>query len=389
MSSRNWRSILAAGGLTALVTAGMLFATWRYASPQEPRIPHHEAAQGAEREYQPGGASCDPKQLSTLPPEQASTERDHCAQVREDYRARQAELTQATRANDLAEGNLRLAHQQARIAFAQTIATVLAFVAAVLAAVFAGLAVYHSKRSADADNEALAEARAAAADARKEAAEQARRVTEQLRLTDQTMQFTAKSAYAMADTARDTRRFAAAMQTSADAAMKAADVAQRGVEQAAAKALTELRPYLFIGANAGEGEITRDTDLLLNLENAGRTPAIDVNISTRGKVLKRPVGKAQEVSLANEYVDRLAAVGPGDNVTLYYEMAQLSVEDFASIEGDEAALVIVIRIEYQFAVGGGDAYEASFIVGRDQLKYGHAHLLGEAERSYTADQKYS
>lgn len=136
----------------------MLATTW-FVSPQEPSVALHVAIQGPERDYQPGGTGCDPNQLNALLPEQGSAERDRCAQAHEDHRVQQAEITQAVRANDLAEGNLRLAAQQARIAFVQTLATVLAFIAAAVAAVFAGLAVYHSKRSADADNAALAETR--------------------------------------------------------------------------------------------------------------------------------------------------------------------------------------------------------------------------------------
>lgn len=274
MFSRDWRYFAALGGLATVLA---VWLTWWYALPQQPRISSYEASQGPERGYQPGGAACDPKRLNILPPKEAPAERDRCAQAREDHRVQQAELAQAARANDLAERNLRLAYEQARIAFTQTIATVLAFIAAGVAAVFAGLAVYHSKRSADADNDALAEARASAVDARKEAVEQAKRVTEQLRLTDQTMEFTAKSAYAMSDTARETRRFAAAMQTSAEAAKQSADAATSGAlaaQETAKVARATGRAYVFTGTSAIVREADGRLKVSVVMENAGTSPAL-------------------------------------------------------------------------------------------------------------------
>lgn len=171
--------------LTAILTASLTAWAWTYVSPRDPHFPAHQTDNGQEHNNWPGGPDCDPERLKALPAKQAPTERERCAVAAENNRKDQAALHQAVRANDLAEQNLALTAQQARSAFVQTIATVLAFGAAALAAVFAGFAAWHAKRSADADNAALAETRKAAAEAREDAVEQAKRFNRQIELSRQ------------------------------------------------------------------------------------------------------------------------------------------------------------------------------------------------------------
>lgn len=157
MARRGWSYVIAAGGLATVVLAvGLLYATWRYASPQEPRIARYETPQAPERSYPLGGVACDPVRLNALPAAYSQTARDRCAQTQEDHRVKLVELTQAARANDLAEGNLRFAYAQARIAFAQTLATVAAFIAAGVAAFFAWRATYWTKRAANIADQSFA-----------------------------------------------------------------------------------------------------------------------------------------------------------------------------------------------------------------------------------------
>ena len=201
MSDSNGRLKLALGGLAALIVSlGLASWTWVYVSPWDPSIPRQEATQGPEGDYQPGGAACDPKRLNALPPQKAPAERDRCASAREDHRIQQAQVREAARANDLAEGNLGLAAQQVRSALIQTEATVLAFVAAALAAVFAGIAVYHAKRSADADNDALKITREAAVAANVEATQQVERFDKQLKVATDNLSI-ARAAAASVDRA--------------------------------------------------------------------------------------------------------------------------------------------------------------------------------------------
>ncbi|UTP40180.1 hypothetical protein M9M90_03115 [Phenylobacterium sp. LH3H17] len=280
MSGRRWGYVITAGGLAALFG---VWLTWWYSLPQQPRIARYEASQGPERGYKLGGAACDPKRLNALPPEKAPSERDRCAQIREDHRVQQAVLFQAVRANDLSEGNLRVAHQQARIAFAQTIATVLAFIAASVAAVFAGLAVYHSKRSADADNEALAETREAAGEARAEAARQAKRYTDQLGLMDQTMHYTADNAAAMG-------RVADAMATNIEKINETVDI-NRSIA-ARQKILGEGQLRAYVSVQIG-GALYQDDNYVFEanpvLYNSGGTPAHKVTWRVAAAVLPVPL----------------------------------------------------------------------------------------------------
>jgi hypothetical protein len=141
------------------VTAAL--AAWArvYVSPRNPDLTAYQDTGGPQQDYWPGGAGCEPKRLNSLPPKDALSVRERCAVAAKNYYEDQAALKEAARSNELAEEGLRLSAQQVRAAFVQTIATVLAFGAAILAAVFAGFAAWHAKRSADADNLALAEAR--------------------------------------------------------------------------------------------------------------------------------------------------------------------------------------------------------------------------------------
>lgn len=382
MSRRGWRYIIAAGGLaTVVLTTGLLYATWRYASPQEPRIARYEAAQRPERDYQPGGASCDPKRLNALPSEQAPPERDRCAQAAVDYRAKQAELRQTTRANDLAEGDLRLAYQQARIAFAQTIATVLAFVAAALAAVFAGLAVYHSKRSADADNLALRATRRAAREARSDAAEAALRFKEQMDKTKEMVEFTAKSSHAMERSATATRGMA--------------NATRRGVELAAENTAKQLRPYVYIinekvsisvfhvGGLGGRPQAfpTDDAPVSFSIRNFGLTPAKRVRI--RARVFHgEHWTDGGRVDLEETATIHRADMPPGFERPISGYAATGIADAYDNLTRGEASIFFDGVIEYEDAAGG--SYKTNFrrvCTGAEDIQAGRFFITQEGNEA--------
>jgi hypothetical protein len=168
MSRRYGRIVAALGGIgpfaalvvvAVAVTAVLAAWAWFHVSPRNPDLAAYQDTGGPQQDYWPGDAGCEPKQLNSLPPKDAASERERCALAAKNHYEDEAALKEAARSNELAEEGLRLSAQQARAAFVQTIATVLAFGAAILAAVFAGFAAWHAKRSADADNLALAETR--------------------------------------------------------------------------------------------------------------------------------------------------------------------------------------------------------------------------------------
>lgn len=162
LSNRHGRYIAALGGLLAALAPALLWGAWWYASPLRPDLARQERALAPQRDYQPGGASCAPGSLSALPPSQGPVERDRCADALEKHRVQRGALAQQVRANDIAEWTLRVAAQQARSGFVQTLATVAAFLAAALAALFAWSATVWTRASAKTAAEALDSARAGA-----------------------------------------------------------------------------------------------------------------------------------------------------------------------------------------------------------------------------------
>jgi hypothetical protein len=187
---------LAIGAVVALLVTLLIAAlAWHYISPEDPVPAAHRSVAGTDNGYLPGGSGCNPKRLDALPADKAMAERDRCATAEESSRVQKVQLREAVRANDLAEGNLRLSAQQARAASIQTLATILAFGAAALAAYFAGAAVFHAKRSADADNKALITAREAAQAARQDAEFAAERFHQQIAIANEANNLAKSAAY--------------------------------------------------------------------------------------------------------------------------------------------------------------------------------------------------
>lgn len=161
MSISNGGIKLAVGLGGSLVATGVVCAiAWFALYPRYPDISRQHAPSAPSANYIPGGTECEPRNLNALSAQKAEKERARCNEAAENHRLQQEQIEQSVRANQLAEGNIWLAYEQARIAHAQTISTIAAFFAAAIAATFAGFAAWHAKRSADADNEALRELKA-------------------------------------------------------------------------------------------------------------------------------------------------------------------------------------------------------------------------------------
>jgi len=149
MLSSDRGRVVALGGLIAILACFALGATFWYALPEEPRATHEAAAKAPEVDYQPGGTSCRPANLKALPAGKAQAERDRCAAARVQYHNEQQSTAEAARANDVAERNLAVAADAARITFAQTVATVFAFIAAAVASGVAWRAVHWARKAAE------------------------------------------------------------------------------------------------------------------------------------------------------------------------------------------------------------------------------------------------
>jgi hypothetical protein len=149
MLDGNGRILAALGGLVAVVGTASLALTIVFGLPEEPRAAPRKRSDAPAGDYRPGGSGCDPAQLKLLAPKDAPTERNRCAEAREQHRSGQDTIAEAVRANDVAEQDLRLSWGSAKIAFLQTLATVAAFIAAAGAALIALRAVHWARQAAE------------------------------------------------------------------------------------------------------------------------------------------------------------------------------------------------------------------------------------------------
>lgn len=218
---------------------------------------------------------------------------------RESLAIDRAAIRAAERANVIAEAQRRYSFVQLVLGFVGVVLTGVAAYFAYRATHWAREAAVQTKRSADADNEALSETRAAAVDARQAAALQAKRLAEQSQLADQTMQFTAKTAYAMSDTARETRRGATAMAGVATAMAVSAEKAGESVivsrKVAASQQLfgqTQLRAYVSVLLGPALYQV-RGANLRFEtsptLTNTGHTPARNIRWRIQSAILPNPL----------------------------------------------------------------------------------------------------
>jgi uncharacterized membrane protein len=135
----------------AIGFAVLVLAVWAivYSTPRYPLA--SELPLAVEVGYQPGGAGCTPVAIAQMRANaQGQVQRDRCAAIAEDYRLAQLNAAQQAHSADMAEGGVKVAFGQAKIGFAQTVATILAFGSALGAAYYAREAAREGRRSADA-----------------------------------------------------------------------------------------------------------------------------------------------------------------------------------------------------------------------------------------------
>lgn len=153
-AKRNWLHHSAIGlGATLLVASLLGGLLWIWLKPSTTLIPERQKAQQHNTEYQAASGPCDPKRLAAITRKVARADQERaCAKeekddAREDYAA-----TQAFRVTNATEEALRLARDQADVAFAQAILTA-------LAVAFTGWAAVAAARAAKAAHDSVEDAR--------------------------------------------------------------------------------------------------------------------------------------------------------------------------------------------------------------------------------------
>lgn len=323
MAGRNGRYLAALGGIAVLLLMG--------AAPVAPSAKPQSAPKNA-----PGATNADRNGGDRM----GAYERESLAASRV--------------ANGIAERANVIADAQRRYGFWSLILAALGVAFTGIAAFFAYRATHwakdaaaHTKRSADADNEALTETRNAAAAARQDALDAAERFRAQIADSREMVEFTAKSAYAMEHGANASRSLAIA------------------TREAAAK---QLRPYLYLTEErfmyhqiTGGGGRQMAVDALFAIRNFGQTPAKRVRFRAAtflGGYWSEDFAPDLDGAVWIHWSD----VPPGHSRPMddpsAYRCLGFSDQDVAHVTDDSRAFFFHGVIEYED--GDGKAYKTHF-----------------------------
>ncbi|WP_419320730.1 hypothetical protein ACN2C7_07055 [Caulobacter sp. ErkDOM-E] len=207
---------------------------------------------------------------------------------------------------------------------------------------WAKTAAHETKRSADADNAALAITTTGMAEARKDAIEQGKRFTEQLALSQETMEYTARSSRAMETSATATRRMAST---------------------AGATAKDQLRPYVYLVDEQCELVLSLGTiygaDAAFGFKNFGQTPAKNVRFRAAFDLRIGPWNLDFTPDLTPIYELHFGDLPPGHlrHMNDGYKAQPLEQYQLA-LKDDGAALVLYGEVLYEDA--GGGKYRTTF-----------------------------
>lgn len=130
---KHYRGILAATLLGAIGSAILIF----FLSPDQLQLPAYEEQQTANTSYYPGGSDCRPEVLSNLARSKRAGEADRCRDAAEEYRLKQQDLIQQTRAANAAAAGVEVGSEMARMTLAGLIIGFLTVIAAGMAAWYA------------------------------------------------------------------------------------------------------------------------------------------------------------------------------------------------------------------------------------------------------------
>lgn len=222
------------------------------------------------------------------------------------------------------------------LAIWQTVINTLGLAGLFLTVFYAAKAWQESKRSADADNAALAITTTGMAEARKDAAEQAKRFTEQLALSQETMEYTARSSRAMETSATATRRMAS---TTGSAAKD------------------QLRPYVYLVDERCDLELSLgviySADATFGFKNFGQTPAKNVRFRAAFNLRVGPWNQDFTPDLTPIYELHFGDLPPGHLRHMLEGYKAPALEQYQlALRDDGVALVLYGEVLYEDAAGG-------------------------------------
>ncbi|WP_169476901.1 hypothetical protein [Novosphingobium sp. SG919] len=140
---------------TAFLSLVIAVALGSLLQPERPNLVGSIGQREQPNFYRAVGSDCQPARISVLPVKLRTRKADACAKAEEQYREANDSLVQARRAADAADASAIVAYEQTRIAAWGFSAGILTLLAAFAAAFFAERAAHHTKRSADAAEQAL------------------------------------------------------------------------------------------------------------------------------------------------------------------------------------------------------------------------------------------
>jgi hypothetical protein len=137
------------GYIAAAVGIGLAIAALGAFALRPVDLPSYQELQGPKANYRPGGTSCDPARLRSIPGGNAPNERIRCEDAAEEYRLKRNDLVQQARSANAAEALVAFTYRQTGLLLVGTILGLLTLGAAAYAA-------WYAKRAAEAAEKDLA-----------------------------------------------------------------------------------------------------------------------------------------------------------------------------------------------------------------------------------------